>query len=131
MTENEKIILIEADQRSKTNERNIEKLQEDVKEMKEENKAIYKIATSVEVMAEKLGNIEEKVDETNRKVDETAKAQRIAEERFMNRVAEVESQPAKQLAKNVNDIKVKTIIAVITFIVTGILGTIITFNVAR
>ncbi|MDO4562232.1 MAG: hypothetical protein Q4C12_00200 [Clostridia bacterium] len=126
MTENEKVLL-ECEQRSKSNSHRIDGLEKDMKEMKEDNKAIYKIATSVEVMAEKLGNIEEKVDETNRKVDETAKAQRISEDRFLQRVADIEGQPAIQLQKNVNEIKVKVITAIITFLVTGALGALIYF----
>ena len=68
MTDAERVILIETEQRSKSNSHRINDIAEDIKEIKDENKAIYKIATSVEVMAEKLGNIEDKVDETNRKV---------------------------------------------------------------
>ena len=127
MTEAERTILIETEQRSKSNSHRIDSIEEDIKEMKEENKAIYRIATSVEVMAEKLGNIEEKVDETKRKVDETAKAQRATEDRFLQRVAEIENAPAVQTAKNINEIKVKVITAIITFLVTGILGSIIYF----
>lgn len=127
MTDNDKTILIETEQRSKSNSHRIDNLEIDLKEMKEENKAIYKIATSVEVMATKLGNIEDKVDETNRKVDETAKAQRVAEERFLQKVTEVENRPAIQMAKNVNEIKVKAITAIITFLITGGLGAIIYF----
>jgi hypothetical protein len=127
MTENERTLLIETEQRSKSNSHRLNRLEEDMRELKGENKAIYKIATSVEVMAEKLGNIEEKVDETNRKVDETAKTQRASEERFLQKVAEVESYPANQIAKNVNEIKVKAIIAIITFLITGALGALIYF----
>lgn len=127
MTEAERIILIESEQRAKSNSHRIDKLEEDMKEMKDENKAIYKIATSVEVMAEKLGNIEDKVDETNRKVDETARAQRATEERFMERIENVENRPANQIAKNVNEIKVKAITAVVTFLITGLLGSLIYF----
>lgn len=50
--------------------------------MKEENKTIYEIATSVGIMAEKLGNIEDKVDETKRKVNETAETQKLSEEKL-------------------------------------------------
>lgn len=127
MTETERIMLIETEQRSKSNSHRINGLEKDIEKMKEENKAIYKIATSVEVMAEKLGNIEDKVDETNRKVDETAKAQRASEERFLRRVAEIENAPAAQTAKNVNEIKIKIITAVATFLITGVLGALIYF----
>lgn len=127
MTDAERIILIESEQRSKSNSHRIDTLEGEIKEIKEENKAIYKIATSVEVMAEKLGNIEDKVDETNRKVDETAKAQHATEERFLERIEDIENRPANQVAKNVNEIKVKAITAIITFLITGALGALIYF----
>ena len=95
--------------------------------MKEENKAIYKIATSVEVMAEKLGNIEDKVDETKRKVDETAEAQRASEERLLQRVSNVENAPAKQTANNVNSIRLSIVTAVVTFLVTGVAAALVYF----
>ena len=126
MTETERIIF-ETEQRSKSNSHRIDSLEDDVKEIKEENKAIYKIATSVEVMAEKLGNIEDKVDETNRKVDETAKAQRATEARFMERIENVENRPANQIAKNVNAIKLAAITTGVTFLITGALAALIHF----
>ncbi len=120
MTEAERIMLIETEQRSKANSHRIDALVKNLEKMNEENKAIYKIATSVEVMAEKLGSIEAKVDET-------AIAQHNSEEKFLQRIAEVENAPAVQTAKNVNEIRLRAITAVVTFIITGALGVLIYF----
>ena len=127
MTENERIMLIETEQRSKANAHRLDSVQNSIDKMKEENKAIYKIATSVEVMAEKLGNIEDKVDETKRKVDETAEAQRASEERLLQRVSNVENAPAKQTANNVNSIRLSIVTAVVTFLVTGVAAALVYF----
>ena len=127
MTDGERIILIETEQRSKSNSHRIDGIENDISKMKEENKAIYRIATSVEVMAEKLGNIEDKVDETKHRVDETAEAQRISEKRFLQRIAEIENAPAGQTARNVNEVKIKVVTAVVTFLITGVLGVLIYF----
>lgn len=127
MTENERIMLIETEQRSKANSHRLDSVQNSIDKMKEENKAIYKIATSVEVMAEKLGNIEDKVDETKRKVDETAEAQRASEERLLQRVSNVENAPAKQTANNVNSIRLSIVTAVVTFLVTGVAAALVYF----
>ena len=127
MTENERIMLIETEQRSKANSHRLDSVQNSIDKMKEENKAIYKIATSVEVMAEKLGNIEDKVDETKRKVDETAEAQRASEERVLQRVSDVENAPAKQTANNVNSIRLSIVTAVVTFLVTGVAAALVYF----
>ena len=127
MTENERIMLIETEQRSKANSYRLDSVQNSIDKMKEENKAIYKIATSVEVMAEKLGNIEDKIDETKRKVDETAEAQRASEERLLQRVSNVENAPAKQTANNVNSIRLSIVTAVVTFLVTGVAAALVYF----
>ena len=127
MTENERIMLIETEQRSKANSHRLDSVQNSIDKMKEENKAIYKIATSVEVMAEKLGNIEDKVDETKRKVDETAEAQHASEERLLQRVSNVENAPAKQTANNVNSIRLSIVTAVVTFLVTGVAAALVYF----
>lgn len=127
MTENERIMLIETEQRSKANSHRLDSVQNSIDKMKEENKAIYKIATSVEVMAEKLGNIEDKIDETKRKVDETAEAQRASEERLLQRVSDVENAPAKQTANNVNSIRLSIVTAVVTFLVTGVAAALVYF----
>ncbi len=127
MTDAERVILIETEQRSKSNSHRINDIAEDIKEIKDENKAIYKIATSVEVMAEKLGNIEDKVDETNRKVDETSAAQRATEAKFLERIESIEQRPGNQAVKSANEIKTKVITAIITFLATGVLGSIIYF----
>ena len=127
MTENERIMLIETEQRSKANSHRLDSVQNSIDKMKEENKAIYKIATSVEVMAEKLGNIEDKVDETKRKVDETAEAQHASEERLLQRVSDVENAPAKQTANNVNSIRLSIVTAVVTFLVTGVAAALVYF----
>ena len=50
MTEQEKIILIETEQRSKSNSHRIDNMETELRDVKNDQKAIYKIATSVEVI---------------------------------------------------------------------------------
>lgn len=127
MTNDEKTILIETEQRSKSNAHRLDKIENEIKDLNEENKAIYKIATSVEVMAEKIGNIDNKVNEISRKVDETSDAQKESENRFLQQISNIENAPAKQVAKNVNSIRLTIATSVITFIITGLLATLIYF----
>ena len=127
MTDDEKTILIETEQRSKSNAHRLDKIENEIKDLNEENKAIYKIATSVEVMAEKIGNIDNKVNEISRKVDETSDAQKESENRFLQQISNIENAPAKQVAKNVNSIRLAIATSVITFIITGLLATLIHF----
>ena len=123
MTEQETVLLIETEQRCKSNTHRIDTLEGELKEIQSEQKAIYKIATSVEV-----SNIEGKVDDTNRKVDAQAKAWQETERKLSEKVNETENKPYKQIANNVNTVKVAIITCISTLLVSGIIGAIIAFG---
>lgn len=127
MTDGEKVTLIETEQRSKSNAHRLDNVETEMKEMKNDNKAMYELATSVRVMAERQGNMEDKLDEISDKVDETSKAQKDTEVRFLQKINEVENKPNSLTADNVNKIKVSIITAIFTFLATGALGAIIYF----
>ena len=125
--EHDKTKLIETEQRSKSNAHRIEALESEVKEIKNDQKAIYKIATSVEVLVQRVGNIEEKIDDTNRKVDAQSEAWHNTEARLSKKIAETEAEPYKQTAKNVNSVKVAIISCICTALVSGMIGALIHF----
>ena len=127
MTEQETVLLIETEQRCKSNTHRIDNL-EGLKEIQSEQKAIYKIATSVELIAQRVSNIEGKVDDTNRKVDAQAKAWQETERKLSEKVNETENKPYKQIANNVNTVKVAIITCISTLLVSGIIGAIIAFG---
>ena len=122
MTEQETVLLIETEQRCKSNTHRIDTLEGELKEIQSEQKAIYKIATSVELIAQRVSNIEGKVDDTNRKVDAQAKAWQETERKLS------ENKPYKQIANNVNTVKVAIITCISTLLVSGIIGAIIAFG---
>ncbi len=117
MNEQEKLMLFETAQRSKTNAEQIGKLEAEIREVQNDQKAIYSIATSVEVIAQRVSNIEDEVKDTSRKVTGLSE-----------KVIEAESKPYKQVATNWNSIKVAIISAACTLLVTGIIGTILVFG---
>ena len=123
MTEQERIILIETEQRSKSNTHRLDTMEAEMREIKNDQKAIYKIATSVEVIAQRVSNIEDKVDDTNNKVNAQAEAWQETE----RRLTETQNEPYKRTANNVNSVKVAIVTAICTFLATGILGAIIMF----
>lgn len=123
MTEQERIILIETEQRSKSNTHRLDAMEAEMREIKNDQKAIYKIATSVEVIAQRVSNIEDKVDDTNNKVN----AQTEAWQETERRLTETQNEPYKRTANNVNSVKVAIVTAICTFLATGILGAIIMF----
>ena len=128
MTEQETVLLIETEQRCKSNTHRIDNLENELKELQSEQKAIYKIATSVELIAQRVSNIEGKVDDTNRKVDAQAKAWQETERKLSEKVNETENKPYKHIANNVNTVKVVIITCISTLLVSGIIGAIIAFG---
>ena len=128
MTEQEKVTLIETEQRSKSNTHRIDNIELELKEIKNDQKAIYSIATSVEVIAQRVSSIETKVDDTNNKVDAQTKAWQETERKLADKVNETENKPYKQIATNVNSIKVAVITCICTLLVSGIIGAIIMFG---
>ena len=128
MTEQEKIILIETEQRSKSNSHRIDNMETELRDVKNDQKAIYKIATSVEVIAQRMTNIEEKVDNLGNKVESQAKAWRDAELKLEEKVTEAEVRPLKEVSKNVNSVKVAIITAVCTLLATGLVDALVQFS---
>lgn len=128
MTEQEKIILIETEQRSKSNSHRIDSMELELRDVKNDQKAIYKIATSVEVIAQRMTNIEEKVDNLGGKVEAQAKAWRDAELKLEEKVTEVEVRPYKEVSKNVNSVRVAIITAICTLLATGLVGALVAFG---
>ncbi|MDY4213515.1 MAG: hypothetical protein SOX82_07510 [Eubacteriales bacterium] len=131
MHEDEKTILIETEQRAKANTHRIDKIEVSLKELNKENRAIYKIASSVEVMAQKIGTIDEKVDDIKKKVDDTATAQQNSEKNFLQKISEIEHAPEEQLSKNVNSIKVGITTSIITFVATGVIAAVVALIVSK
>ncbi len=117
MTEQEKTTLIETEQRSKSNSHRIDDMQETLREIQKEQKAIYSIATSVELIAQRVSSIETKVNDTNIQVG-----------KLSEKVNENEARPYRQVATNWNSIKVAVVTAVCTLLATGIIGAIIVFG---
>lgn len=122
MTDQERIMLGETEQRSKSNKERIDKIETAIDDIRNDQKAIYSLATSVELIAQKVTNIEDKIDQTNNKVDTQTNEWREAEKRL----TESQNEPYKRTANNINSIKVAIITAVCTFLATGAVGAIIT-----
>ena len=124
MDTNEKI-LIETQERAKSNTKRINALEEEIKDMKSEQKAIYEIATSVKVLVERVGYIEEKVDETSSKIDKQSEQWRKAESELSARISETKTEKDHQTAESVDHVKLAVITAVCTALATGLLSTLL------
>ena len=127
MNEDNVALLIETAERARSNSHRIDGMEERMKSYETEQKAIYKIATSVELMTQQLKHIDEKVDHTNDKLDAQSQAWKESEKRLSDRISETEAKPLRQTADNINKIKVAVITAICTAMATGALAAIIAF----
>lgn len=94
MTENEKVVLIiETEQRTKSNTHQINEIKADIKDIKEENKVLYKLATSVEVIANNIDSMKTDMSEVKLDVSDLKKD-----------VANVKQQDSVKKAKRLDDI---------------------------
>ena len=116
MTEEEKVKLTETDQRSRSAIHQIDEIKKEVDEIRIENKTLYELTTSVKLIAQDMGSIKNDIVEVKN-----------GQLKLSNKVCEIENKPYQVMADNVNKIKVSVITAICTFLVTGILGSIIFF----
>lgn len=63
VNEDDKSLLIETSERAKSNTHQIEEIKSDIKDIKQEQKTIYELTSSVKVMADNLIHIQEDVKE--------------------------------------------------------------------
>lgn len=126
------------DQRSLDNERQIANLtnelhtlreehKEDMDKIREEQKAIYDVATSVKVMAEQMHTMNDVMQDTNKKVDVIAQAQIDSEEHLKKKISELENKPAREALETVKKVRMEIILTIVGFLVGGVLATLIKF----
>lgn len=132
------VLLGVVDQRSLDNERQITNLanelhtlqkehKEDMDKMREEQKAIYDVATSVKVMAEQMHTMNDVMQDTNKKVDVIAQAQIDSEEHLKKKISELENKPAREALETAKKIRMEVILTIVGFLVGGIMATLIKF----
>lgn len=123
MTNDERKILIETEQRSKSNTHSITdlkgeitELKADIKEMKNEQKAIYEINSNIQLMAQSITTVKDEVCDLKKDMGNQNRDLKNDIGKVNQRISAVESKPTEQILSRYNSIKEK----VITIIVTGI-----------
>lgn len=118
MTEQERTTLAKTEQRAKSNSHRLDVVEEEMGKLRDEQKAIYKIAASVEVIADQTKRTQEEVSKLNLKIDKQSADWRESENELeehllatYHRVEELQNKPSKKLAENYEKIKVAVITA--------------------
>ena len=115
--------IVRIEERVTQNCKDIDNIHTDIVEIKNDQKAIYELNSSVKLMVEKMSHMTEKLDDTNSDVKTLNKEM----SNVKSQLAEVDVKADKQVAKNWNQIKVAIITAICTLLATGIIGAIVSF----
>lgn len=132
MTEDEKVILIETEQRSKSNTDQIEEIKSDIKEIKQDQKAIYELTYSVKAIAENVANMKSDLKEVKQgqsdlsdKLDTQIKEIKTDVHTKMDtvneRVNNIEQEPYKNFKQTKREIIIKIASGIGIALATGIL----------
>lgn len=109
--------IVRVEERVTQNCKDIENIHTDIVEIKNDQKAIYELNSSVKLMVEKMSHMTEKLDDTNSDVKTLNKEM----SNVKSQLAEVDVKADKQVAKNWNQVKVAIITAICTLLTTGII----------
>lgn len=115
--------IVRVEERVTQNCKDIENIHTDIVEIKNDQKAIYELNSSVKLMVEKMSHMTEKLDDTNSDVKTLNKEM----SNVKSQLAEVDVKADKQVAKNWNQIKVAIITAICTLLATGVIGAVVSF----
>lgn len=115
--------IVRVEERVNQNCKDIENIHTDIVEIKNDQKAIYELNSSVKLMVEKMSHMTEKLDDTNSDVKTLNKEM----SNVKSQLAEVDVKADKQVAKNWNQIKVAIITAICTLLATGVIGAVVSF----
>lgn len=109
--------IVRVEERVTQNCKDIDNIHTDIVEIKNDQKAIYELNSSVKLMVEKMSHMTEKLDDTNSDVKTLNKEM----SNVKSQLAEVDVKADKQVAKNWNQVKVAIITAICTLLTTGII----------
>lgn len=100
--------------------------------LREENKAIYEVASSVKIIAKEMSTFSDKLDQTNGDLKTGFDNVNRNVGDLSKRVDAVERAPGKGALEAVNKVKATVISTIVAFLVGGVLGVLIQFvgNVA-
>lgn len=109
MTECEKMIM-ETVEKSKNNEKEIDRLSGEVVEIRNENKAIYELTTSIKLIADSVLRMQSDIQEV--KNNQTS---------LTDKITEIEMKPYKTFSS----VKISVITAISTLVATTVVGAIL------
>jgi chromosome segregation ATPase len=137
MNDDEKVMLVECDQRSKSNTHQIEEIKADIKSIKEDQKLMYDLTTSVKVISENLIGMKDDLKEVKQgqvnlsdKIDNQIKEIKTDVDSKVGSVNQkvdaIEKQPYDDYKQTTHDIKIKVIVGVVSTLAISAIGFLVT-----
>ena len=124
-------IITETSERAKSNTHQIDEIKEQIKGIKEDNKVLNRLATSVELIAQDMNHFKNDISEIKEVQSDTQAAQNmirteIAEVKteMKTELSEVRNERLIDKAKTYDDIKGKVVALIITGVAAFVLGAI-------
>ncbi len=145
MNEDDKELLIATSERSKSNTHQIDEIKADIKQIKDDQKAIYDLTTSVKVIAENVSNMKDDLKEVKQgQSDLSSKLDNQITEiksdvetkvgSVNDKVNELKLEPLEEMKKDKHTLKIELIKQAIGYALTGlvaIVGTLIGSGVIK
>lgn len=100
MDEDDKELLIQTSERSKSNTHQIEEIKDNIKEIKQDQKAIYDLTTSVKIIAENVSNMKDDIKEVKQ-------GQSLLSDKLDNQITDIKDDVQHKVdgvSKKVNEI---------------------------
>lgn len=124
-------IITEASERAKSNTHQINEMKEDIKGIKEDNKVLNRLATSVELIAQDMTHFKNDISEikgvqSNTQASQAMIRNELSEMRteMKTEISDVRNERLISKAKTYEEIKSKVMMIIVTGIAAFVLGTI-------
>ncbi len=122
MTNEEIKRLAEVEQRSKSNTHAIEELKEEIKEVQNEQKALYEINANIKLMAQSVASVKEDVSDMKDDISNTNKEVKDDIRKVKERVTNIENKPDRDDATVFRKYRDSIIALIVTGIAAFVLG---------
>jgi len=137
MNEDDKTLLVEVDQRAKSNTHQIKDIKDRLDKLENKTEDIHKIATNIEVLCNDIGYIKNGQNDLNTKVDKLSdkldlQGKEIRNEvenkisKIQNQVDELHDEPYDEYKKTKHDVKVNVFSKVLSGICIALISILIT-----
>lgn len=133
MNEDEKTLLISTSERSKSNTHQIDEIKADIKSIKEDQKLMYELTTSVKVISENLIGMKDDLKEvkqgqtdlSNKLDNQITEIKTDVESKVGNvndKVDKLKLEPLEEMKKDKHELRIEIAKQVIGYVITGLVG---------